>query len=74
MLNNIELGVKRGVKRGQQGNSIPYNHQQSPPPPPHGGSVLGPFPIFEFGQHRFDDNFFEVYVPVFDVKHFSLIF
>ncbi len=46
MLDNIELRVKRGVKWGQRGHSIPYHHQQSPPhppTPPHGGSVSGPF-------------------------------
>jgi len=43
MLNNIELRVKWGVKRGQRGHSIPCHHQQSPPPPPH--PMGGPFRV-----------------------------
>jgi len=68
-----------GVKRG---HSIPYHYQQSPPhPPPHRGPHLTPFSklnsMLPFSKltscrcYSFDDTFFKVGVPVFDVKRFS---
>jgi len=68
---NIKLGVKRGVKRGQRGHSIPYHHQQSPPnpnPPPH--PMGGPFRVcFQFSILVSIDSM----LPFFSMLPYSML-